>query len=453
METTEAVRVKKRRIPPIFYILMVGLSLISAPRFLGTFKSGSRSGSIGNYLLISEKVTSDKKQGIEAFAKGDYQQAIASFKNSLLQQPNDPETLIYLNNAQAGNDALKIAVSVPIGSNLNVAQEILRGVATAQAEINKNGGINGQKLQVQIVNDENDPKIARKLAQDLVNDPQVLGVLGHNSSDASLAAAPIYQKKGLVMISATSSANNLSGFGSYIFRTVPAANVMAETLADYAIKTARKTKIAFCYDSQTQSNVSFKDEFLAALVSKGGQLVPTVCDLSAPNFNPSTAVTQAINSGADGLFISSHIDRIESAIALAKANQGKLALFSSPTLYTVKTLQAGQQDVKGLALAAPWHPQVNPSFAQKMTQQWRGKVSWRTATAYDATQAMIAGLQQSQNREGLQQALHSQGFSVQGASGAVRFAPSGDRISQPVIVQVQSKGVDHDFVMLPTTDP
>jgi branched-chain amino acid transport system substrate-binding protein len=261
METTEAVRAKKRRIPPIFYILMVGLSLILVPRFLATFKSGSGSGSIGNYLLISEKVTSDKKQGIEAFAKGDYQQAIASFKNSLLQQPNDPETLIYLNNAQAGNDALKIAVSVPIGSNLNVAQEILRGAAVAQAEINQNGGINGQKLQVQIVNDQNDPEIARKVARGLVKDRQVLGVVGHNASNASLAAAPIYQQEGLVMITPTSFANNLSGLGNYVFRIVPTTKVMAQKLADYAVKTARKTKIAFCYDSQSPDNVSFKDEF------------------------------------------------------------------------------------------------------------------------------------------------------------------------------------------------
>ncbi|HEY9726721.1 MAG TPA: ABC transporter substrate-binding protein, partial [Chroococcales cyanobacterium] len=165
-----------------------------------------------------------------------------------------------------------------------------------------------------------------------------------------------------------------------------------------------------------------------------------------------TTVTQAINSGADGLFIVSHVDRLESAIEVAKANQGKLALFSSPTMYTVKTLEAGQQSVKGLVLVAPWHPQLNPSFANKMTQRWHGKVSWRTATAYDATQAMIAGLKQSQQRDGLQQALHSSGFTVEGGSGAVKFASSGDRISQPVIIQVQSSGVGYDFVMLPTTN-
>jgi branched-chain amino acid transport system substrate-binding protein len=453
METTQTVKTQPRRIPPIFYIFIVGLCLFLFPRLLGIFKTDSELGSIGNRLLIQERLTPDKQKGIEAFAKGDYQQASASFKKSLLQQPNDPEALIYLNNTQAGNNALKIAVSVPIGSNLNVAQEILRGVATAQEEINQNGGINGQKLQVQIVNDQNDPEIARKVARELVKDRQVLGVVGHNASNASLAAAPIYQQGGLVMITPTSFANNLSGLGNYIFRIVPTTKVMAETLADYAVKTARKTKIAFCYDSHAFDTVSFKDEFLAAFVSKGGQLVPTVCDLSAPNFNPTAAVTQAINSGADGLFIASHIDRLESAIAVARANQGKLALFSSPTMYTVKTLQAGQQAVKGLSLVAPWHPQVNPSFADRMSQRWHGKVSWRTATAYDATQAMIAGLQQSQRRDGLQQALHSGGFTVEGASGAVRFASSGDRISHSVIVQVQSKGFDYDFVMLPTTAP
>ncbi|MFB2894744.1 ABC transporter substrate-binding protein [Aerosakkonemataceae cyanobacterium BLCC-F50] len=332
MIQTEQVKPKNRRIPPIFYIALGGLCLLLIPRFVTIFKTESQIMSIGNRLLIQEKVTSDKQKGIEAFAKGDYQQAIASFKNSLIKQPNDPETLIYLNNAQAGNNSLKIAAIVPIGSNLNVAQEILRGVATAQDEINKKGGINGQKLQVAIVNDRNDPEIAQKVASELVKDPQVLGVVGHNSSNASLAAAPIYQQGGLVMISPTSFANNLSGFGNYIFRTVPTNKVMAEALADYMVKTARKTKIAFCHDSQAPDNVSFKDELLAALVSKGGQLVPTVCDLSAPNFNPTAAVNQAISSGADGLFISNYIDRPETAIDVARANQGRLALFSSPTM-------------------------------------------------------------------------------------------------------------------------
>ena len=451
MAQTQQVKNKKEKLPAIVYIFFVALCLVLFPRIQALLKTDSGRGSIGNRLLIQDKASPDKQKGIEAFEKGDYQKAIASFKFSLLQQPNDPETLIYLNNAQAINNYLKIAVSVPIGSNVNVSQEILRGVASAQDEINQKGGINGKKLQVEIVNDENNPEIAQKVAQELVKDRAVLGVVGHNASNASLAAAPIYQQAGLVMVSPTSFANNLSGIGRFIFRTVPTSKVMAEALADYTLKTARKTKIAFCYDSQAPDNVSFKDEFLAAFISKGGQLIPTVCDLSTPNFNPTAAVNEAINSGADGLFVASHIDRVEAAIALAKANQNRLALFSSPTLYNIKTLETGQQAVKGLALVAPWHPQVNPSFAETIAQKWRGKVGWRSATAYDATGAIIAGLQQGTGRDRLQQTLHSPEFTVSGATDTIRFAPSGDRIGNPVIIQVQSNGSNYEFAMLSKT--
>lgn len=239
MTQDNPVKTRKSSPPPIVYILAILLSVFFVPRMLQTFLSGidkSDRASMGKQILIKENATSEKKQGIEEFAKGDYRKASQHFESSLLQQPNDPETLIYLNNAQAGDNALKIAVSVPISSNLNVAQEILRGVAQGQDEINQQGGINGQKLQVEIIDDRNDPEIAKQVAKNLVSDPQVLAVVGHNASNASLAAAPIYQQGKLVMVSPTSLANNLSGMGNYIFRTVPTSKIMAEALADYVAR-------------------------------------------------------------------------------------------------------------------------------------------------------------------------------------------------------------------------
>ena len=448
MTQINSAKTKRSGLPPIVYILLGVTCIFLVPQLWASIKPRNGRISTGNHLLIQVGATINKQQGIEAFANGDYQKAIKCFKDSLLQHPNDPETLIYLNNAQAMNQGFKIAVSVPIGSNLNVAQEILRGVAQAQDEINLRSGINGQKLQVEIVNDENDPEIAQEVADQLVEDSQVLAVVGHNASNASLAAAPVYQKGGLVMVSPTSFANNLSGLGDYIFRTVSTTKVMAEALAKYTIKTAHKTKIAFCYDSQAPDNVSFKDEFLAAFITQGGQLVPTVCDLAVPNFNPAMAVEQSINNGADGLFISPHIDRLQAAINVAWANHGRLPLFSSPTMYTIKTLELGQQSVKGLLLPAPWHPQVNPSFAETMRQRWGGNISWRTATAYDATQVIIAGLKQNNTRDGLQKVLRSSSFTVRGASDPISFTPTGDRIGHPVIVQIQPRGASYDFMMV-----
>lgn len=269
---------KRKSPPPIFFIVTLGLIGFGAYKFLpdvwksissNTSTSTSTSAtivpgaianriSVGNQILLASQTTAAKQTGVQAFAKGDYQAAVQNFQASLQQTRNDPETLIYLNNAIASKgSSLKIAVSVPIGSNPNVAQELLRGVAQAQDQINTTGGINGAKLQVEVVNDDNDPGVVKEVAKALTKDASILAVIGHNASNASLEAAPIYQQEKLVMVTPTSFANNLSGFGSYIFRTVPNIKVMAAPLAEYVVKTG-KTNIAICYDSQAPDNVSLK---------------------------------------------------------------------------------------------------------------------------------------------------------------------------------------------------
>lgn len=358
--------------------------------------------------------------------------------------------------ASRDRPSLRIAVSVPIGSNSNVAQEILRGVAQAQDEINTNGGINGAGLVVAIANDDNDPDIAKQVATAFVEDNKILAVVGHNASNASVAAAPIYQKGKLVMVTPTSFANDLSGFGDYIFRTVPHIRFMAARLAEYAVRTAQKRDIAVCYDSQAPDNVSFKDEFIAKLSDVGGRLVPMVCDVASPTFNSSNAINQAINNQAQGLLLSPHIDRISKAIELARANQNQLALFGSPTMYTFQTLDEGRQKVKGLVLTASWHPQMNPGspFVENARQRWGGNVSWRTASSYDAVRAISAGFQQSNTRSGLQQTLRNPGFYTSGASENVQFnSATGDRETQPQLIEVREakpsrSKTGFDFVLI-----
>jgi branched-chain amino acid transport system substrate-binding protein len=450
--------------PPIFFLVISVLISLGAYKFIPGLLKGKSSISeamasrisLGSQILLTSQTTADKQAGVTAFAKGDYKEAVQKFQASLQKNRNDPETLIYLNNAlnnakEGDRTSLIIAVSVPSGSNPNIAQEILRGVAQAQDEINARGGIKGAGLQVEIVNDNNLPEVAKEVAATLTNDPKILAVIGHNDSTASLAAAPIYQDKRLVMITPTSGANNLSGFGSYIFRTVPNTRSMTAPLAEYIVKQVRKTNIAFCYDSQAAGNTSFRDEFIASLSASGGRLVPIVCDFSAPTFNPNSAIADAVSQGAQGLMIASHVDRIDRAIDLARANQGKLALYSSSTLYTFQTLKDGQKDVDGLVLAVPWHPDTNPNnpFLKNARKRWGGVVNWRTATSYDATQAIIAGLQQSNTREGLQQALKSDNFSASGASEDVRFLPTGDRAGKPILVQIKAVGkTGYNFVPL-----
>ena len=424
--------------------------------------------SLGSQVLMPSDSNAEKQAGIKAFAVGDWAIASQKFQAALQIQPDDPETLIYLNNAKAaGGKSLQIGVVVPAGggfvpiggnsapikSSFDAAKEILRGVAQAQNAVNQRGGLNGTLVQVMIANDGNDPAIGQQIATAFVKNEQILAVVGHVTSEVAIAAAPVYQKGGLVMMSPTSQAKRLSTMGSYIFRTIPSARFIAGILARHNLKTLNAKKLAICADSKTESSQTLKVEMAAAIAADGGQISSVDCDLAAPNFDAAELMGQIVNDGADSLLLAASVDRFTSAIELARVNRGRLSLLGSSSLYALRTLELGKSAVDGMVLAVNWHPEVTPAstFITEAKTLWGDQFTWRTAMAYDATQAILTGLQQSPTRVGLEKTLASEKFSAQGATGNIQFLPSGDRNGAAFLVKIQpgdKSGEGYDFVLL-----
>jgi branched-chain amino acid transport system substrate-binding protein len=402
--------------------------------------------SYGEKILFNSPTNLDKESAIKAFWWKNYHQAIRKFTKYLQEYPNNPEARIYLENAKIGNkEVIKIGVALPIGSNPPVAQEILQGVAQAQQEINHNGGVNGKFLQIQIANDDNNPEIAQQVAQRFVKNADILAVIGHNSSDASIPASNIYQAGKLVMISPTSSSTKLTDrqdqtHGNYIYRTVISSNIIAETLAEYA-KNNQKNRIVICNDSQA-TDQSFVQAFINASNSRKLNLISDInCDFAADNFQSKEIIQNAIKQNVNTIMMNPQVDRMNQAIQLAESNQGKLFLLGNHSLETHKTLAAGNA-FNGMIMAVPWQVTVadNQEFVQNAHRLWGKKslITWRTATAFDATKTVIMAMQKKGNtRVGIQQAL-SNNFSFLSVTGTIKFLPWGDRISKAMLIKVQA---------------
>ncbi len=403
--------------------------------------------SLGEDLLF-QSPTAAKKVAVQAFRQGDYLTAIEKFQTSLLQEPDDPEAYIYLNNARSRlkGDAhpLRIAVSVPIGNNPAIAAEMLRGVAQAQDQ-SRDLGINGIPLEIVIANDNNDANTAATIAQTIAQDPQILAVIGSNASGPSLAAAAVYQDAGVVMIAPTGFSGKLSGFGSYIFRTIPNIKTLAESLAYYSVQSANQKIFLICVDSKAPDNVAFQAEFVQAATALQAQILPISCDLSEPQLPGEDKVNVALTKGADAMLIAPHVDYPDRAIRLAQAAQGQLALLGSPTMYNSTILKQGNDSIKDLVVTAPWYanPDSTTSFLARAAQRWGDtSLTWRTATSFDATQAIATALrqippEQPLTRSTLQQQLRRPDFVARGAGEDVRFLPTGDRTGEAILLKVQ----------------
>ena len=407
----------------------------------------------GREILIKEDVTSEKKAGVKAIADRNYAEAEAYLEQSLSKQRNDPEALIYLNNARIGdNNAYSIAVPVPIGTEMTTAKEILRGVAQAQNEINQQGGINGVPLKVLIADDNNNPEAAKQVAQNLVKDKKVLGVVGHFSSGVTLATAPIYQDRGLVAISPTSTSVDISGIGNYIFRTVPNDRFTGNALSKYALDKINKSQAAVIYNSRSAYSKSLKDSFSTDFINGGGE-VALEADISQSSFNPAEVLSQARALDIGVIVFLNDSKTVDRAYLLMQLNNNQLPMLAGDSFYKPQTLQNGADRAVNLVVAVPWHilGDIDSDFPKTSRSLWGGDVNWRTAMAYDAVKALAAGLEVDPSRKGIQTTLSQSDFSFDGASGKVKFLASGDRNYAVQLVTVQPgkrSSYGYDFVPL-----
>jgi branched-chain amino acid transport system substrate-binding protein len=405
--------------------------------------------SSGDRILIGEVQSSQKLLGTQAFARQEYAIAVKYFTQSLIQNKNDPETLIYLNNAmlKAENQkTYRIAASVPIGTRPNIAQEMLRGFAQAQNEVNQRGIVSGIGLEIEIVDDSNKEEIARQVAKELVNDSSILAVVGHNTGDVGVAAAPIYQENGLVLVSPTTFDSRVAAVGPFIFRAVAPSTRMTEGLVDYIKSQIPQPKILLCYDASAKDQQVFRDVFEKVLKNKGGQPIKLtndrgkdLCDSALSSFNADTVIQQAIAQGANGIFVGGNVNNFQPTADFINVNQRRLPLFGNATLYTKEILDKTEPSaIEGMVLVTPWAADRYPVFAQQAEALWGATVNWRTATSYDAMRAVIAGLAQANSRDEIRKVLSDPSFFTTGSGNPVRFLPSRDRILTPVLVQVKN---------------
>ncbi len=400
--------------------------------------------SLGEEILLkTNRQDNSLEQGRKAFKNQEYKQAIQLFKQSLDRLPNNPEIRIYYNNARAAyqdRNPLKIATSVPIGNNPEIAQEILRGIALFQQELNDEQAKNPDFhfLQVVVANDNNSAADAKDRAEKFVKDPSIIAVVGHNASAASEAAKDIYVQGKIVALSPTSFYLKISGNG-YIYKMVPDLETFATSLSEYIREQTDKLIIQnptnlICYDSRSGDNYNFAQKYRNILL---GQQFQTFvkdedfdCNIEPKiNLDKQEIYQKIAQYQVNILMVAPYVNDLKRAVSIFKqrpAQQLNLVTLGSPTFQSYLTLAEGKQGVENLVITVPWYDLKKDNYIQSF---WQNKINvWRTPMAYDATKVILTALQQGQkfDRESLYKALRND-FSIEGMTGTVRFDENGVR--------------------------
>jgi len=421
--------------------------------------------SCGEEILITTSASRLKQRGVNDFFVSNYQSAFTLLKQSWDEEERkDPETLIYMNNAllkAKKADYYTLAVAVPISNseagtvNSDLAREMLRGIAQVQTEVNlglfnsdRNNyfpgqgflagkAIKGKGIRVIIADDANLKTEAKARASSLVKQTEILGVVGHYTSEMTVHSVDIYDKNHLVLISPGSTTEQLTEKPrKFFFRTVPRHQITAENFKNYLIESAGSKKAAGFYCPEIQATSSLWEEFRKQFRQAGGNIFSiTEFDLCKKNFNVELALQEIERTEKTAIVLTtSHVpDAVKNAMALIKANGDRNWVVGTGGIYSQKTLETASQlpSFEKLVTSSSWHPLAapNPTFAENARKLWGGNVNHRTALTYDATRTLITAIemQQQPSREGMQHTIASQNFSSTGATGTIEFDDKGDR--------------------------
>jgi len=114
-------------------------------------------------------------------------------------------------------------------------------------EINQAGGIQNRPLILKIYDDRNKVELAEIQARRIAKDPDILAVIGHYSSNTSLAASPIYQAAAILAITASATADKLTSDNPYYFRSIFNNSDQAVLMSHYAYKILEHKRSSIVY--------------------------------------------------------------------------------------------------------------------------------------------------------------------------------------------------------------
>src|ERR1700723_4256130 len=152
----------------------------------------------------------------------------------------------------AAHAQVKLAVAGPVtGANAAFGAQLTQGVQQAVEDINKAGGILGQKVEVEIGDDVSDPKQGVSVANKFVGDG-VKFVVGHFNSGVTMPASDVYAENGVLFITPSATNPKITERKLWdAFRTCGRDDQQGMLWAEYARDKLKGKKIAVVHDKTT----------------------------------------------------------------------------------------------------------------------------------------------------------------------------------------------------------
>jgi len=259
------------------------------------------------------------------------------------------------------------------------------------------GKIGGLPVRVVVEDDQGKAEEAATAAQKLINQDQVVAVIGEVASSRSLAAAPICQAAGVPMVSPSSTNPKVTQVGDRIFRMCFLDDFQGLTMARFAVQNLGLKRVAILKDVKSDYSVGLAQYFTDEFVKLGGTVVVEQA-YTAGDQDFSAQLTAIKSKNPDAIFIPGYYTEVGLIARKARELGITVPLLGGDGWESEKLIEIGQDAINGAYYSNHWALDMPDTLLQGFLTKYRAKFNGAdpdaiAGLAYDAAQVIFASMQ------------------------------------------------------------
>ena len=328
------------------------------------------------------------------------------------------------------------------GSEAAFGTSTVEGEQLAADEINAAGGVLGRKIKLIIEDDQGKAEEAASVVTKLITSNDVVALLGENSSNQSLAAAPIAQTNKVPMVSVSSTNPAVTQKGDYIFRVCFTDPYQGKALAAFVSNNLKLKSASILVDRKNDYSVGLAEFFRKSFEASGGKIVSEQSYSGGDTeFRPQ--LTAVKSSKPDILFIPGFYTEVGQIAIQARDIGITIPMLGGDGWDSPTVIQIGGKSVDNSYFSDHYFIGDPRPLVQHFVSAIRkrtGKDPEATAAlGYDAMKILAQSIQKagSLDRQKIRDAIASTA-DYDGVSGKITMGPTRDPIKPVAIIKIDN---------------
>lgn len=332
------------------------------------------------------------------------------------------------------------------GGSATFGASTRNGVALAFKAVNDAGGIDigGTKYLLNLIfeDDQGSPEVAANAYRKLIDQDEVVAIIGSVMSKCTLAGAPIAQDAGVPMISPTSTNVTVTQTGDYIFRACFIDPFQGAVVASFSYNDLKVKTAAVIFDNANDYTKGLAEVFKPSFEKLGGKVVAyesftgedQTTDFSAQLTNIKAANPEVI-------FLAAYY-----AAAALEAKQARALGITVPFVgadgwdSSELTKLAGEA-IEGGYFCNHYSPEdpspINQNYLKKYTERFGQTPDALATLAYDAALILIDSIQRAGSTDGAAIRDAMAATNLECVSGQITFDENRNPIKSAAIIKVE----------------